>query len=221
MFNSILSTEMTTITMLVCIIASILCGLIISLVYKKTGPATQNFLITLTMLPALVSLVIMLVNGNLGASVAIVGAFSLVRFRSIPGSSKDILGVFFAMSIGLATGMGYIVFALAMTILLSFIIYVLYATHFGLTNSSRRHLRITIPEDLAYTHAFDEIFSTYTNFHRLTKTKTTNLGSLFELTYDIEVKDAKLEKEMIDKIRVRNGNLPIVLSEIKPSDDSL
>jgi len=221
MFNSILTTGMSTITMLMCVAISLICGLIISLVYKKTGPTSQNFLITLVMLPALVCLVIMIVNGNLGASVAIVGAFSLVRFRSIPGSSKDILGIFFTMSIGLATGMGYVTFALSMTILLSFVLLILYMTHFGISNNSHRHLRITIPEDLVYMEAFDDIFKTYTSFHRLTKTKTTNLGSLFELTYTIQLKDSKLEKQMIDQIRIKNGNLPIILSEIKPSDDSL
>lgn len=221
MFNSILTSEMTAITMLVCMLTSLICGLIISLVYKKTGPTSQNFLVTLVMLPALVCMVIMLVNGNLGASVAIVGAFSLVRFRSISGSSKDILGVFFAMSIGLATGMGYIAFALCMSIVLSMIIYLLYATHFGLTHTSHRHLRITIPEDLAYNEAFEDVFKAYTSYARLTKTKTTNLGSLFELSYDIELKDPKKEKEMIDKIRIRNGNLPIILSEVKPTEDAL
>lgn len=221
MFNSIIDTSITPLTMLVCILTSLICGLIISLSYKKTGPTSQNFLITLIMLPALVCMVIMLVNGNLGASVAIVGAFNLVRFRSIPGSSKDILGVFFVMAVGLATGMGYVFFATVITLLLSLVMIVLYSTHFGLAHSNHRHLRVTIPEDLAYNEAFDDIFNTYTKTARLTKTKTTNLGSLFELTYDIQLKDIKSEKEMIDKIRIRNGNLPIILSETKPIEESL
>lgn len=221
MFNSILTTSFSPISLIICIVTSLVCGFIVSFTYKKTGPSSQNFLITLIMLPALVCLVIMLVNGNLGASVAIVGAFSLVRFRSIPGSSKDILGVFFVMAIGLATGMGYVTIALLMTILLSIVIAILYNTHFGINESNHRQLRVTIPEDLIYTEVFEEIFTKYTKNVRLTKTKTTHLGSLFELTYAIEMKDLKLEKEMIDELRIKNGNLPIVISEIKISDEAL
>lgn len=221
MFSSIIQTEMNAIAVLICIGIALLCGLVISLVYHRISQASQNFLLTLVMLPALVCVVIMLVNGNLGASVAVVGAFSLVRFRSIPGSSLDILGVFFVMAVGLATGMGYAAFALIMTLLLSFVMTVLHLCHFGISKSRVRELKIIIPEDLNYTDIFDDLFESYTREHRLIKTKTTNLGSLFELTYHIQMKDQTKEKEMMDALRTRNGNLTIISSEIKNNLEEL
>ena len=206
------TTELTIENLLFCSLTSIGLGLIISLVHKFTSKYTKNFLITLAVLPILVQSVILMVNGNLGTSVAIVGAFGLVRFRSIPGTSKEILSVFFAMAIGLATGMGQLVFATIITALVSLMIIILSKTKFGEIKQQTKILKITLPDNLDYTEVFDDIFATYIKTYTLEKVKTTNLGSLFELTYSITIKKDINEKEFIDELRTRNGNLKIVLT---------
>ena len=153
-----------------------------------------------------------MVNGNLGTSVAIVGAFSLVRFRSIPGTSKEILSVFFAMAIGLATGMGHVFFASLMTIIVSLALFLFSYIKLFDKNNKERILRIAIPENLDYTNMFNDIFDKYTKKIELTQVKTTNMGSLFDLSYNIILKSDINEKEFIDELRVKNGNLKITLS---------
>lgn len=181
---------------------------------------TKNFVITLSLLPALVGIVIMLVNGELGTSVAILGAFSLVRFRSLPGSSKEIAFIFFAMAVGLATGMGFIVFAAIITVMIGLVFTLLNKLNFGgSTKSEKKELRITIPEDLDYTGIFDDLFEEYTSFHDLHRVKTTNMGSMFELFYSIKLKDATKEKAFIDDLRCRNGNLTIILNKAERNPD--
>ena len=167
---------------------------------------------TLAILPMLVAMAITLVNGNLGAGVATVGIFSLVRFRSIPGNSRSILSVFFAMAIGLAVGTGYVGFAALFTVIVSAIIIFLRFINFGESKSDYKKLTILVPEDIDYTEMFDDIFAKYTTSHTLEKSKTTNMGSMFELTYSVETKKNINEKEFIDKIRVKNGNLKVSLS---------
>ena len=153
----------------------------------------------------------MLVNGNLGISVAILGAFSLVRFRSIPGNLREIAAIFFAMTIGLIIGTCYIAFGIITTFFIGILLFVLAKTNFGCPKKQERTLKIIIPEDLDYTNVFDDIFKKYTNNIILEKIKTTNMGSLYELTYKIELKDIS-EKEFIDELRCKNGNLKIILS---------
>ena len=206
------TTELSIENLLTCSLTSIILGLIISLVHKFTSKYSKNFLITLATLPVLVQSIILMVNGSLGTSIAIVGAFSLVRFRSIPGTSKEILSVFFAMTIGLATGMGQLIFASIITILVSLILILLSKTKFGETKENTKILKITLPDNLDYTEVFDDIFTTYVKDHTLQQVKTTNLGSLFELTYLITIKKDINEKEFIDELRTRNGNLKIVLT---------
>ena len=210
MFNSILSGNLTITNFAICIITSFVLGLMIALVHSKTNRTNKNFISTLVVLPSLVSIVILLVNGNLGTAVAVGGAFSLIRFRSIPGNSKEILSVFFAMAIGLAVGTGYIAYSIIFTIIASLIILLLNVLHFG--ESKNRILKVCIPEDLDYTEVFDEIFNEYIENYELTSTKTINMGSMFELTYLINTKKNINEKEFIDKIRVKNGNLKISLT---------
>jgi len=214
MFTSVLAgTSGLTITGAgTCTVASIILGLIIAFVYMGQGKCSKNFAITLVTLPVLVQIVIMMVNGNLGTSVAILGAFSLVRFRSVPGTSKEICCVFFAMAIGLATGMGYITFAFMTTIVINLLFIVLTKTSFGEMKSGLRYLKVTIPETLDYTNVFDDLFDQYTKEVILEKVKTTNLGSMFELQYDVILKDDKQEKAFIDALRCRNGNLTIICS---------
>ena len=212
MFESILTSNITIISFLICIVSSIILGTVISIVHMKTTNYSKNFAITLCILPALVATVIMMVNGNLGTSVAVLGAFSLIRFRSVPGNSKEIMNVFFAMAVGLACGTGYIGFACTITLLLSIFTYLLEKVGFGNQKEQFKTLKIIIPEDLDYTTVFDDIFQKYTTKQILQQSKTINMGSMFELTYQIILKDETQEKLLIDELRCRNGNLKISLS---------
>lgn len=213
MFTSILTDTQGNLTVqnaLLCALVSLLLGVLIAVIYGYQGTCSKNFMVTLVMLPVLVQMIIMLVNGNLGTSVAVLGAFSLVRFRSVPGSSKEMAVIFFAMAAGLATGTGYLGFAAVMTVMIGLVFLILERTHFGETKREQKDLRITIAEHLDYTEIFDDIFRKYTNNCRLQRVKTTNLGSMYELEYYITLKDIRQEKEMIDAIRCRNGNLTII-----------
>ena len=213
MFTSILSSVEGSLTIqnaLLCTIVSLVLGFLIAAVYMSQGAFSKNFVITLVMLPLLVQMIIMLVNGNLGTSVAVLGAFGLIRFRSVPGSSKEIASIFFAMAVGLATGMGFLSFAVVMTLVVGVVFFVLGRTSFGEMKNAEKDLRITIAENLDYTEIFDDIFQNYTRKCNLQRVKTTNLGSMYELDYHITLKDSKKEKEMLDAIRCRNGNLTIV-----------
>ncbi|MDO4987129.1 MAG: DUF4956 domain-containing protein [Candidatus Saccharibacteria bacterium] len=211
MFDSILTSTLTPVNFFVCLGVAMILGLIVALTHQKTARSSANFTTTLAVLPMLVAMAIMLVNGNLGAGVATVGVFSLVRFRSIAGNSRSILSVFFAMAIGLACGTGYITFAALFTVLISLVLFALKAIRFGETTREQQ-LKIMMPEDLDYTNLFDDIFGAYTSRFELIKAKTTNMGSLFELTYRINLKGNVNEKQFIDKIRVKNGNLKVCLS---------
>lgn len=214
-FGSILSNVTGSLTIgeaLICTIVSLLLGFVIAAAYMASGSYTKNFAMTLVFLPALVQIVIMMVNGNLGTSVAVLGTFSLVRFRSVPGSSREISNIFFAMAVGLATGMGFLSFAVFITVLLAFLFFVLSKTKFGEGRQQKRVLKITIPENLEYEGVFGDIFEAFTTSHQLEKIKSTNLGSMFELSYQIELKKKIKEKEMLDAIRCRNGNLTVLLS---------
>jgi len=215
MLKSLFSSTSSNVSLwsiLVCTLVSIILGVIVAYTHKKTSKYSKNFLITLAVLPVLVQTVMIMVNGNLGTSIAIVGAFSLVRFRSLPGTSKEILSVFFAMAIGLATGMGHVFFACIMTILVSLAIILFDKIKFFDLNPSTKMLKIVIPENLDYTNMFDDIFEKFVKEFKLEKVKTTNMGSLFELSYRVTFKNDINEKEFIDQLRVRNGNLKIILS---------
>ena len=216
MLNSIFENTTTSSieisSLIICSIVSIVLGLLIALTHKYTSRYSKNFLITITLLPILVQAVMLMVNGNLGTSIAIMGAFGLVRFRSIPGTSREILIVFFAMSVGLATGMGQIWFAIILTIIACLMIFLLNNLNLFDKNQSEKELQILIPENLDYSEVFDDIFEEYTKNISLEKTKTTNMGSMFELTYKVILKPDIKEKDFIDKLRTRNSNLKISLS---------
>ena len=212
MFSSILGGTLTIGNFAICLSVALALGFIVSLMHMKTTKSNKNFVTTLFVLPALVTTVILLVNGNLGTSVAVLGAFSLVRFRSIPGNSKEILSVFFAMAIGLAVGVGYIGFAAIFTIAISLIVALLSIFNFGQSTRNTKMLKILIPEDLDYTEVFNDIFYDYVDSSDMVSAKTVNMGSIFELTYRVDLKKNINEKEFIDKLRVRNGNLKISLS---------
>ena len=164
---------------------------------------------TLILLPVIVQVVIMMVNGNLGTGVAVMGAFSLVRFRSMPGSAREITSVFAAMAIGLAAGMGYLGAAVFLTASVAAITMLFYSFPVREERMLRRDLRITIPENLNYSGLFDDIFAQHTREVSLLRVKTVNMGSLYELEYDILLKSLEEEKEMLDAVRCRNGNLTV------------
>lgn len=221
MLNSIFSNSTSSIeiqSILLCSLTSIILGLIIALTHKQTSKYNKNFLVTVTTLPLLVQTIIIMVNGNLGTSVAIMGAFSLVRFRSLPGTSKEILSVFFAMTVGLATGMGHLLFALIITIIGCLTLFVLSKTKLFDTPKQEKILKITIPEDLDYTEVFDDIFENYAQKVELEQVKTTNMGSMFDLSYRIILNKNVNEKQFLDDLRVKNGNLKVMISH--PLEDN-
>ena len=202
-------------------ITALVLGIVIALLYKKSGTSISSFAVILAVLPLLVMSVIMIVNGNLGTSVAVLGAFGLVRFRSAPGSAREIGFIFFAMAAGLAAGMGFLTLAVIMTVLIGGGIFLLEMIHFGTEFSKERELRITIPEDLNYTGIFDDLFMAYTKYARLERVKTTNMGTMFELSYRIELRNVEKEKEFIDELRCRNGNLSIILGLVQRDKNEL
>ena len=222
MLNSIFSETASSVelsSILLCSIISIILGIVIALTHKQTSKYNKNFLVTLSILPLLVQTIIIMVNGNLGTSVAIMGAFSLVRFRSLPGTSKEILSVFFAMTVGLATGMGHLVFAIIITIIGSLAIFILSKVALFNKNKKEKILKIMIPENLDYTNVFDDIFETYTEKVELEQVKTTNMGSMFDLSHRIILNENVNEKEFLDDLRVKNGNLKVMISHpIEESD---
>lgn len=174
---------------------------------------------TLVLMPAIIQLVIIMVNGNLGTGVAVMGAFSLVRFRSAPGGAREICGLFLAMALGLATGMGYIGIAAMMLLFVGLIQILLTLTRFGECPASEKELKITIPESLDYNGIFDDLFETYTRECELVRVRTTNMGSLYELQYHITLRDKQDEKAFIDALRCRNGNLNITCGRVPMGKD--
>lgn len=206
---------------LLCCVFSVVLGAACAGVYMFRHSYSKNFVVTLALLPLIVQMVITLVNGNLGAGIAVMGVFNLVRFRSIPGSAKDIGSVFLAMAIGLATGMGFIALAVLFTVIVGIanVVYVL--SPFGKQKAPEKMLKITIPEDLEYDGVFDGVLARYTDEHELVEVQTTNMGSLFLLEYAVRMKEPGVEKRMIDEVRCLNGNLKVVLGRAAASKEVL
>ncbi len=219
MFESILTDTANTAGIsakgaIICIGAAVLLGFAISAVYilserkKKYSP---HFAFTLVILPAVVCAVIMLVGSDIAKAVSLGGVFALVRFRSVPGNSKDIASVFYCMSVGLAAGMGYVLFAVLLAVIIGALYLIMTAFKYGEQKENLKQLRITVPENLNFAGAFDDLFEEYSKGAALEKIKTTNLGTLYELTYSINMKQEANEKQFIDSLRCRNGNLNIIL----------
>ncbi|MGF7017041.1 putative membrane protein YhiD involved in acid resistance [Lachnospiraceae bacterium PF1-21] len=219
--GSILSGTLSAQNLIICSITSVILGLGIGFLYRFRNTYNKGFLLTLTLLPPIVQLVIMMVNGNIGAGMAVAGAFSLVRFRSVPGNARDITNIFFAMAIGLTTGMGYLGLAIIFFIFLAVVEIIFLMSPLGTEKEGVRILRMTIPENLDYENVFDEVLNYFTESYTLQSVRTVNLGSLFELQYQVELKDGESQKEFIDKLRTRNGNLTISLSRPFPSREEL
>lgn len=188
---------------------SIILGFILSLVFMYKNTYSKSVVLALVLIPAIESMVIMLVNDNLGLGLSVAGSFALIRFRSIKGNAKELVAIFIAMTIGIITGTGFIVLAAIFTLILCAVMFILTVINFGQPNKNKCYLKITIPESLNYDEVFEDILNKYTSSHELTNIKTLTLGSLFRVEYSILLKDAKEIKQMIDELRTRNGNLEI------------
>ncbi len=224
MFSSIIdqSVGLTAQSAVFCTLTSAVLGFVAAALYRLNNPrASKNLMVTLVVLPILVQSVIMMVNGSVGAGLAVMGAFNLVRFRSAPGTSRELCYVFLVMGIGLATGMGYIGFAVIITLAAGLILALLgFTPAFGIVKTAKL-VRILIPEDMDYTTCFNDIFAEYTSRHRLIMAKTVSMGTLYELRYELILKDASKEKELMDKIRVRNGNLTVACSILTDNHEEM
>jgi hypothetical protein len=221
MLNSILTNTFSINTFLICITASLILGALIAWVHSRYNNSSKGFVMTIALLPAIVQMVILLVNGNLGTGVAVMGAFSLVRFRSIPGNAKEISSIFMAMAIGLATGTGYVAVAVLFVIIVGGVSVVYNITCFGEPRQKEKELKITIPEGVDYMEIFNDLFKKYTTKTELIKAKTTNMGSLYKLDYRISLKNQAEEKLFIDELRCRNGNLEITCGKVTAGSDEL
>ena len=210
MFNSVIPTAMTLSAFLMCIFAALVLGVLTALVFSFRNRHSGSLILALAVLPPIVALVIMMVNGNIGAGLAVAGTFSLVRFRSAPGTAREICGLFMSTAIGITCGMGFIGIAAVFFLVMAVFLALLSLFRFGETAASSRQLKITIPENLDYDGLFDDIFEKYTSRHELVRVKTTNMGTLYELTYTINLKTPEVSKQFIDDIRCRNGNLNII-----------
>ncbi|MBQ8790501.1 MAG: DUF4956 domain-containing protein [Ruminiclostridium sp.] len=226
LFNALFTTGLGTISVpnfLIGVASALGLGVVLALIYMFKSVYTKSFVVTLAILPAVVAIVIMMVSGSLGAGVAAAGTFSLVRFRSIPGTAKEIGVIFLAMAVGLVCGMGYPIYGLLFVVVVGGAFLLLNAIGFGEGKNStlRKVLRITVPEDLEYNSMFDDLFEKYTSKHELSQVKTTNLGSLNRLTYNITLKKMGEEKQFIDELRCRNGNLEVNLMSMNADSREL
>lgn len=211
-FEPIYSETFTLASFLICTLVSLALGVVVALAANFKSRLSKSFLLSIVLIPAVVQVVIMLVNGSVGTAVAVMGAFSLVRFRSIPGSAKEIVSIFLAMATGLATGMGYVTLAVLFVIIICIAMIGAGFVKFKEKDDLIRELRITVPEDLNYAHSFDDLFAKFTSNTKLLNVKTTNMGSLYKLFYKIELNSEDDVQEFIDELRCRNGNLEISVS---------
>lgn len=206
MLDSILASGLTLPAFLVCTAASLVLGIATAFLSMYRSKCSQGFAVTVAVLPAIVQIVILLVNGNVGAGVAVAGAFSL---RSVPGTAWEIGAIFLAMALGLATGMGYVALAAVFFVIIAAVLLLLTRLDFGTRRTDERLLKITIPENLDYDGLFDDLLDTYTTAHTLERVKTANMGTLYELQYRVTLRDAQVPKAFLDALRCRNGNLNI------------
>ena len=220
LFSSVITTAIDAKSFMLCTLASVLIGALVAFTYTYKTKSSKNFTITIALLPLVVQVVIMLVNNSLGAGIAVAGAFSLTRFRSVPGTAKEICAVFATMAVGLATGMGFIGVGLVFAVVMIILNYIYSAILFNKKSGEAQDLKITIPEGLDYYELFDDLFEKYTTKHELVHVKTTSMGSLYQLTYTVVMKNVAEQKAMIDDIRCRNGNLDISLGRpVAPKEE--
>ena len=213
--DSVINGVVSLPSFLICVLMALALGLLTSLVFTAYSYHTGSLSISLALLPPVVTVVIMLVNGNVGAGLAVAGTFALVRFRSVPGTAREITGLFMSVSLGLACGMGYVGLAVLFFVIMAAAVLILGKLRFGEGSRANRQLKITIPENLDYEELFDDLFEKYTLCHELVRVKTTNMGTLYELCYDVRLKDAGISKAFLDEIRCRNGNLTVICGREK------
>lgn len=220
LFKSVIGVDGLTINnFFMCIVAALILGFVISLTHMFRTKYSQSFIIALSILPAIVAIVILMVNGNVGTGIAVAGAFSLTRFRSQPGTAKEISSIFLAMMIGLTCGTGYVGIAAITTIILCAIIIFYGFIGYGKKNENKKVLTVVIPENLNYTEIFNDLFDTYTTACELVKVRTTNMGSMFKLKYELKLKNDNEEKKFVDEIRTRNGNLEVMICKAEVFDE--
>ena len=213
MFSSIIGSSVTLTSFFICAVVAMALGVLTALVFSYRSRQSASFSLALAILPMAVAVVIMMVNGNVGTGVAVAGTFALVRFRSLPGTAREIAAIFSAMAMGLALGMGYVGLAAIFFLLVAVLTLALTSIGFGSAPAKEKELKITIPENFDYNGLFDDIFEKYTKHSRLAKVRTTNMGTLYELTYDVQLADGTVPKAFIDEIRTRNGNLGITIGD--------
>lgn len=216
-FESVIGTSFTVKAYLICLAGALACGVLAALAASYRSRVTKSFLVSLILLPMIVETVIVMVNGNVGTGVAVMGAFSLVRFRSVPGKAKDIVSIFLVMTAGLACAAGYVAISVLFTLLVCGVMLLLARIPLG--DERTMDLRITVPETLHYADAFQDLFDMYTKKSRLVRVKTSNMGSLYKLQYQVQLKDACKTQELLDELRCRNGNLEISLGEAEGSEE--
>lgn len=215
MLNSVISEAVTVPSFLICVLSALLLGLLTALVFMFKSRQTQSLTLSIALLAPVVTVVIMLVNGNVGAGLAVAGTFALVRFRSVPGTAREITALFVSVALGLACGMGYVGLAVLFFLIMAVAVLILAALHFGESGADARQLKITIPENLDYDGLFDDLFEKYTLSHELVQVKTTNMGTLYELSYDVQLKGQGINQQFLDDIRCRNGNLTVICGRRK------
>lgn len=212
LLDSILTTPLTFSSLLLCFGSALVLGLLTALVFTRGCRHTASFALTLTLLPMSVAMVIMMVNGSIGTGLAVAGTFALVRFRSLPGTAREIAAIFTAVALGLALGMGMLGVAVIFFLLSAVATLVLTALHFGAAPENEKLLRITVPEDLDYETAFTEVFAAHHVKAKLERVKLVSMGTLFELTWSVKLPGHVPEKALVDDLRERNSNLPILFT---------
>lgn len=210
-FGSVIDTSnITSGAILLCTASAILLGLAVAWIHSYKNRSNNSFLLSVSLIPVIVQVIIMLVNGNLGTGVAVAGAFGFVRFRSAPGTAREISSLFLAMTIGLATGMGYIAVAFLLTLIVGLL--TILSLQFFTDIHSSRILSVTVPEVLDYEGVFEEVLSKYTVNYQLISVKSVAMGTMYRIMYEVETKDPDQTKEFLDSLRIRNGNLEVSLS---------
>jgi len=222
-FKSIIDSEkgITVQNFIICLVAAAVLGFVISLIHMYRTKYSQSFAITLALLPSLVAVIILMVNGNIGTGIAVAGAFSLTRFRSQPGTGREISSIFFAMVTGLACGTGYIALAVIFVLVIGVLSIFYLSIGFGTGDAGVKELSVVIPENLDYSDIFDDLFKTYTEKHELVRARTTNMGSMYKLKYEVTMKKDMSEKKFMDEIRTRNGNLEVMLGRVETPVDTI
>ncbi len=220
-FESVIGTQMTASAFFICTAVSLILGALIALFHCFRNRVTPSLMIALALIPVISQTIIHMVNGSIGAGIAVAGAFSLIRFRSAPGTAREICSIFLAITVGICTGMGYVGIAciMCLIVLLASMLYTILLT--GKSAFAEKTLKITIPENLDYEEVFDDLFQKYTVRYELIRVKTVHMGSLFHLEYKITLRDNTAQKRFIDEIRCRNGNLEIICSRAEYSREEL